>query len=110
MDLTIRVLAIVVPWGVVAYGVWRVTRTAEAVVDRWATAFAPVRPAPAIPTPLPQDLLALALSHTEDWAREETMKAMRERYELTPDWNAVRAAFGVGARSDDAAVALQGAG
>ena len=40
--------------------------------------------------------MALALSHEEEWAQEDVMKAIRERYETTNDWNAVRMAFGIG--------------
>ena len=73
---------------VTAYAVWRLA----AVADK----FVPVPPKDQTPVPVPQDLLALALSHEEEWAQEDVMKAIRERYELTNDWNAVRMAFGIG--------------
>ncbi len=73
---------------VTAYAVWRLA----AVADR----FAPPPPKDQTPVPVPQDLLAFALSHEEEWAQEDVMKAIRERYELTNDWNAVRSAFGIG--------------
>ena len=73
---------------VTAYAVWRFA----AVVDR----FAPVPPKDQTPVAVPHDLMALALSHEEEWAQEDVMKAIRERYELTNDWNAVRMAFGIG--------------
>jgi dihydropteroate synthase len=38
-------------------------------------------------------LLAFALSHPEEWAQEDVLRAIRERYETTSDWNAVRSAF-----------------
>jgi hypothetical protein len=83
-----EVTVALIQWGVIAYAVWRFA----AVVER----FVPAPVEPDVPVPLPQDLLAVALSHNEEWAQEETMRAMRERYALVSDWNAVRAAFGVG--------------
>jgi hypothetical protein len=40
--------------------------------------------------------MALAMTHSETWAQEDTLKAIRERYEQLQDWNRVRSAFGVG--------------
>lgn len=89
-----------IQWGVIAYGVWRVSAAAEAIARRcW-----PDTPLPDVPIPLPQDLLAVALSHNEEWAQEEVMKAMRERYALTQDWNVVRQAFGVGMMPDQTGI------
>lgn len=73
---------------VTAYAVWRLA----AVADR----FAPIPPKDQTPVQVPHDLMAFALSHEEEWAQEDVMKAIRERYELTNDWNAVRMAFGIG--------------
>jgi hypothetical protein len=73
---------------VTAYAVWRFA----AVLEK----FAPVQPKDQTPVAVPHDLMALALSHEEEWAQEDVMKAIRERYELTNDWNAVRMAFGIG--------------
>lgn len=73
---------------VTAYAVWRFA----AVCER----FVPVAPKEQTPIPVPQDLLAFALGHAEEWAQEDVMKAIRERYEITNDWNAVRSAFGIG--------------
>jgi hypothetical protein len=50
------------------------------------------------PTDIPEDLIALANQERETWAQEETLRAMRERYEVLGDWNLVRSAFGVGQR------------
>jgi len=48
------------------------------------------------PVAVPEDLMAVALQENEQWAQEETMRAIRERYEDLGDWNAVRAAMGIG--------------
>lgn len=55
------------------------------------------RPAPQEPiaeTPpdaMPQALLDVAMSYTDDWAKEQSLKAMRELYDTTKDWGAVQA-------------------
>lgn len=53
---------------------------------------------PLAPVEVPDDLIALANQERETWAQEETLRAMRERYEALGDWNLVRSAFGVGQR------------
>lgn len=73
---------------VTAYAVWRLAAAWER--------FAPLPPKDTTPVAVPHDLMAFALSHEEEWAQEDVMKAIRERYELTNDWNAVRMAFGIG--------------
>lgn len=73
---------------VVAYAVWRLALVAEQ--------FAPVAQKDFTPVTVPQDLMAFALSHPEEWAQDEVLRAIRERYETTNDWNAVRMAVGVG--------------
>lgn len=78
--------------GVVCYAVSRVADV--------ATLFAPVVdavPADLVPE-VPEDLVALAMTEQEAWAQEETLRAMRERYETLRDWQLVRSAFGVGRR------------
>ncbi len=45
---------------------------------------------------IPQDLLAFATSLKDEWAIEDTIKVMRERYADLRDWNRVRAAMGIG--------------
>lgn len=79
-------------WPAVAtYAVWRWA----AVAERWA----PVREDLASDpkdAPVPDDLVALAMTHSEAWAQEDTLKAMRERYAELKDWQKVRFAFGVG--------------
>jgi hypothetical protein len=49
---------------------------------------------------IPEDLVALAMTHSEGWAQEDTIKAIRERYEQLRDWNRVRSAFGIGHIAD----------
>lgn len=73
---------------VTAYAVWRLA----AVCER----FVPPVPKDHAPVQVPHDLMAFALSHGEDWAQEEVLRAIRERYETTNDWDAVRMAFGIG--------------
>lgn len=77
--------------GVGAYAVWRWA----AVAERWAPARADLTPDPK-DAPVPDDLVALAMTHSEPWAQEDTLKAMRERYAELQDWQKVRFAFGVG--------------
>lgn len=51
-----------------------------------------------VPTPeaVPEDLVAYALQEKEQWAQEETLRAIREKYDELHDWNAVRLAVGIG--------------
>jgi len=46
-------------------------------------------------TEIPPDLVAIAYNETEEWAQEEVLRAIREKYEALNDWNRVRIAFGV---------------
>lgn len=86
--------------GVTLYGLWRVAQVVERVglafVDRLKD-FTPVREslAPPAPAQIPDDLAALAFSETEAWAKEEVLRAVREKYEEYHDWQKVRVAFGV---------------
>lgn len=80
-------------WAIVAaYAVWRLAAVVEL--------FAPVRASEAADAiedvDIPEDLVALAMTHSEPWAQEDTLKAMRERYAELQDWQKVRFAFGVG--------------
>lgn len=54
---------------------------------------------PLAPVDVPDDLLALAAQERELWAQEETLRAIRERYDALKDWNMVRSAFGIGQRN-----------
>ena len=82
-------------WAAVAvYTVWRFSAVAEQAIARQ-------NPPLPVPTPLkmvvvPEDLVAIAMTHSETWAQEDTLKAIRERYEQLQDWNRVRSAFGIG--------------
>jgi hypothetical protein len=81
-------------WAAVAvYALHRLS----AVLER----FAPVRSEVVAPMvepliEIPEDLVAVAMQERESWAQEETLRAIRERYEDLRDWNKVRAAVGVG--------------
>ncbi len=81
-------------WAAVAvYALHRLS----AVLER----FAPVRPETMAPVAdpiveIPNDLVAVAMQERESWAQEETLRAIRERFEDLRDWNKVRAAVGVG--------------
>lgn len=86
--------------GVAWYAVWRVTQVVERVglafVERLGD-FKPMREslAPPAPPTIPDDLAALAFNETEAWAKEEVLRAIREKYEEYHDWQKVRVAFGV---------------
>ena len=83
-------------WAAVAvYAVWRFAAVVECFAPHAGTE------TDADEVEVPEDLVALAMTHTEGWAQEDTIKAMRERYDQLRDWNRVRAAFGVG-RIDEA--------
>ncbi len=77
---------------VTVYAVYRLS----AVLER----FAPVRSSPGdVVAPLveiPEDLIAVAMQERESWALEETLRAIRERYDELKDWNRVRSAVGIG--------------
>ena len=74
-----------------AYAAWRWARVADRALDQRAD----LTPDPK-DAPVPDDLVALAMTHSEPWAQEDTLKAMRERYAELKDWQKVRFAFGVG--------------
>lgn len=77
-------------WPLVAvYAIWRFAQVAE----QWAP---PPPPPDPMLEPVPDDLVALALTHSESWAQEDTLKSMREKYAELKDWQKVRFAFGVG--------------
>lgn len=73
---------------------YAIARIADAVEQ-----FVPAPVADVVDMPeVPEDLIALAMTEQETWAQEETLRAMREKYEMFRDWNRVRSAFGVGRR------------
>lgn len=45
------------------------------------------------PDPVPTDLYLIAAQESEPWAREQALQAMREAFDSTGDWNAVRHRF-----------------
>jgi len=80
-------------WPLVAvYAIWRFAQVAE----RWAPTVAPAVDDDPMIIAVPDDLVALALTHSESWAQEDTLKAMREKYAELKDWQKVRFAFGIG--------------
>jgi hypothetical protein len=48
---------------------------------------------------IPDDLMAFAMSQSEQWAQEEAVRAIQQNYELWKDWNRVRAAMSIGRMS-----------
>lgn len=76
----------------------------EALVRHWLALVYP----PALPTEqdveVPQDIMALAMRESEEWAQEEVLKAAKERFLKVKDatmpdaqrWNLVRRALGIG--------------
>lgn len=46
---------------------------------------------------VPDDLVGMAMQESDRWAQDQTLEAIRERYEKLQDWNKVRAAFSLGA-------------
>jgi len=80
-------------WAIVAvYAVWRMT----AVAELFASVRLPEKLDAVQNTDIPEDLMALAMTYSEVWAQEDTLKAIRERYEQLQNWNRVRSAFGIG--------------
>lgn len=91
--------------GVIGYGLWRMSAVVERVglafVDRLGD-FKPSREsfAPPAPAPIPDDLSALAFNEQEAWAKEDVLKAIREKYDEHQDWQKVRVAFGLAMRPE----------
>lgn len=90
-----------VTWaGVVGYGLWRFAHVAEMVGMAFVERLADFKPShdPLVPAPpprVPDDLSSLAFAENEVWAREEVLRAIREKYEEYDDWQKVRVAFGL---------------
>jgi len=81
-------------WPAVAvYAIWRLAP----VLVRFA-------PAPVVPSHedvlVPEDVMAYIMSFDDDWAKEDSLRAARERYAESKNWNTVRSAFGLAHRSD----------
>jgi hypothetical protein len=69
-------------------------------VDRWRPASSAQDEFTVDEIVIPDDLMAKAMQYPEPWAQDDTIKVIRERYEALKDWNRVRAAVGIGSRSD----------
>ena len=74
-------------WPVVCYAIanmvrkeWRSKHTSTAAPD----------------VVVPEDLMAYAMSHSEQWAQEDALRAIQQSYDQWRDWNRVRAAMGIG--------------
>lgn len=86
--------------GVVIFALMRI----ESVIRHWLALVHP----PLVPTEqdviVPQDIVALAMRESEEWAQEEVLQAARERFVKVKDatmpeaqrWNLVRKALGIG--------------
>lgn len=79
---------------VAAFFVSRIDRIAHRWLDLTNTARQP-----SSTVEIPDDLQGLAMAETEKWAQDQTLEAIRERYDRLKDWNRVRAALGVAERS-----------
>lgn len=81
---------------VAAYAVRAFAAVGHAFVERLGD-FKPQREdfSPPAPPAIPDDLAALAMGQSEAWAKEDVLKAIREKYEEHSDWNKVRVAFGL---------------
>jgi hypothetical protein len=90
-DLMLDILPHLIWAGVVVF----LAKDLKAFAHEWKTMKALD---PLAPVEVPEDLIALANQERETWAQEETLRAMRERYEALGDWTGVRAAFGIGRR------------
>jgi len=85
-------------WCLVAvYGIVTAKGVLMTALDRLIPV--PVKPEPE--PEIPDDLHALALTHSESWAQEETLRVARELYDTHKDWNRVRFAMGLGDRGTD---------
>jgi hypothetical protein len=69
-------------------------------VDRWRPSGPSAQAFTVDEVMIPDDLMAMAMQYPEPWAQDDTIKVIRERYEALKDWNRVRAAVGIGSRSD----------
>lgn len=70
-------------------------RTRPLLVQLLAAKPVPAAPVAVKAEPLPTDLLLVAAQESEPWAKEQALQAMREAYDATLNWNAVRQRFGL---------------
>lgn len=90
---------------VTAYGIWRLSNVIERIGLAFVARLGDFKPlhqslTPPPPVPIPDDLASLAFGETEAWAKEEVLRAIREKYDEYHDWSKVRVAFGVAQRSE----------
>jgi hypothetical protein len=84
---------------IVSVAVFAITQ-ARAVAERWVTTQErPTPPKPLALVAVPEDLHALALNESEEWAQSDMLRVIREKFEEHQDWNRVRRAMGVGVTS-----------
>ncbi len=83
--------------------VFALVRT-EAVIRHWLSLVHPPAAIAEQDVEVPQDIVALAMRESEEWAQEEVLKAAKERFLKVKDatmpdaqrWNLVRRALGIG--------------
>lgn len=95
MTLLMELASTLIWASVCVYGI----RQASAIATRFVLANSPKQATAAndaYSAIVPDDLVAVAMQYPDGWAQEDTLKAIRERYEQLQDWNRVRSAFGVG--------------
>lgn len=77
----------------VIYSVWRdVLPLLERLVAVQEVRYA-AQPTQVPAEPMPEDLIAMTQSMAEEWARDDTIAAMRESYAELGDWMLVRQRF-----------------
>lgn len=75
---------------------WLSWRVEKLIRDYWAFAKKHIEPAlsPRAETetdePIPSDLMHAAMGESEGWARESTLRAIRDLYNRTHNWDVVR--------------------
>jgi hypothetical protein len=74
-------------WPITCYAI------ADMIRKEWQGKHKPAAEAEVV---VPDDLMAYAMSHSEQWAQEDALRAIQQSYEQWKDWNRVRAAMGIG--------------
>ena len=72
---------------VVAYGLWRFAQVAER--------FAPKVEEKREPVIVPDDLVGWAQTYPDQWAQDDAIRVITEKYAMLRDWNKVRVAVGL---------------
>jgi hypothetical protein len=73
---------------VCVYAIWRWAQ----VVERFAPQGAGVQPEDVA---IPEDIIAFVMSYPADWAQDDALRAVREKYAEHKSWDKVRGAFGL---------------